>query len=72
MRNLTHTVDTSKTEISVRMTMEQYQQVMNLWNAAKMRDLKISDWLGATKNEIVEEYAAFPLEVTEIEVVRFQ
>ena len=72
MRNLAHTVNISKTEIAVRMTLVQYQQVMNLWNAAKMRDLEISDWLGVTKADIVEEYAAFPLEVTEIEVVTFE
>ncbi len=72
MRNLAHTVNISKTEIAVRMTLEQYQQVMNLWNAAKMRDLEISDWLGVTKADIIEEYAACPLEVTEIEVVAFE
>jgi len=72
MRNLAQTVDTSKTEIAVRMTMEQYQQIMFLWESAKMRDLEISDWLGVTKTSIIEDYAAFPLEVTEIEVVKFQ
>lgn len=72
MRTLSQTVDTSKTEISVRMTMEQYQQIMNLWETAKLRDLKISDWLDMTKNEINEKYNAFPLEISEIEIVKFK
>ena len=72
MRNLTHTVDVDNTEVAVRMTMAQYNQVICLWNAAKLRDLEISDWLGVTKADIVNEYAAFPLEVSEIEVVTFQ